>query len=63
MPEMMPMILRAHVIKSSGCSSSQQRIQGFDDHTCDGIAVFISVFLRSFDQPAWNIDNDLFGIA
>jgi len=53
----------AHVIKSSCCSSSQQRIQGFDDNTCYGITMFVSVFLRSFDQPAWNIDNDLLGIA
>jgi len=46
---------------------TQKYIQSFDDHTCDGITVFIGIFLRSFDQPAWKpawkVDNDFFGIA
>ncbi len=48
--------------ESIGCPPSQQRIQSLDDHARYCVAMFIGIFLRSFEQPTWNIDDNGFGI-
>jgi hypothetical protein len=45
-----------------GHPTTQQCIQGFYDHTRDRVAVFLCIFLNTFEQPAGDVDYNLLGI-